>query len=343
MSQALNPDKALIFRIVHRNNVPVVMKNGCHCKSATVGKAFTQIGNLELISKRDLRVVPCGPGGTLSDYVPFYFTPYTPMLYNIKTGYGGVQKQPVADIVILVSSLHTLKQQGVPFVFSDRHAYLKTAQFSDDLKHLDRIIWPTLQARNFRQDDSGAVREVSSRSASAQARTADRAAWDSVLQRFGNRRGAGSGGRGESDREGPEATKLVSVMMIFTEGNLLEANADALVNTVNTVGVMGKGVALMFKEAFPENFKAYEKACKEKRVRLGEMFVTERDDLLRPKWIINFPTKAHWRYRSNIKWIEDGLADLARVIREKNIRSIAIPPLGERQRRPRMERRASAD
>jgi O-acetyl-ADP-ribose deacetylase (regulator of RNase III) len=117
-------------------------------------------------------------------------------------------------------------------------------------------------------------------------------------------------------------------MIHFTEGNLLEADADALVNTVNTVGVMGKGVALMFKEAFPENFKAYEKACKAKQVRLGEMFVTEREDLLGPKWIINFPTKGHWRYPSQIKWIEDGLADLARVIEEKKIRSIAIPPLG---------------
>jgi len=117
-------------------------------------------------------------------------------------------------------------------------------------------------------------------------------------------------------------------MITFTEGNLLEADAEALVNTVNTVGVMGKGVALMFKEAFPENFKAYKRACKEKQVRLGEMFVTQREDLLGPKWIINFPTKGHWKYPSQMKWIEDGLADLARVIEKKKIRSIAIPPLG---------------
>lgn len=117
-------------------------------------------------------------------------------------------------------------------------------------------------------------------------------------------------------------------MITFTQGNLLEADAEALVNTVNTVGVMGKGVALMFKEAFPENFKAYEYACKEKQVRLGEMFVTEREDLLGPKWIINFPTKAHWRYPSQMKWIEDGLADLARFLQEKKISSVAIPPLG---------------
>ena len=114
----------------------------------------------------------------------------------------------------------------------------------------------------------------------------------------------------------------------FTQGNLLEADAQALVNTVNTVGVMGKGIALMFKEAFPENFKAYELACKRKEVILGRMFVTERADMFGPKWIINFPTKADWRYPSRIEWVEDGLEDLKRIIREKGIRSIAIPPLG---------------
>jgi O-acetyl-ADP-ribose deacetylase (regulator of RNase III) len=115
-------------------------------------------------------------------------------------------------------------------------------------------------------------------------------------------------------------------MIEFTRGNLLEAKADALVNTVNTVGVMGKGVALMFKEAFPDNFKAYEAACKQKAVSVGKMFVTER--LLSPKWIINFPTKEHWRGDSKLEWIDAGLDDLKKVIVEKGIKSIAIPPLG---------------
>src|SRR6266852_4081391 len=85
----------------------------------------------------------------------------------------------------------------------------------------------------------------------------------------------------------------ISEMMRFVKGNLLDAKVDALVNTVNTVGVMGKGIALMFKEAFPENYAAYEKACKRDEVQLGHMFVTERDQFLGPKWIINFPTKKH--------------------------------------------------
>ncbi|GGB59327.1 hypothetical protein GCM10011505_45130 [Tistrella bauzanensis] len=117
-------------------------------------------------------------------------------------------------------------------------------------------------------------------------------------------------------------------MMRFTQGNLLDARVDALVNTVNTVGVMGKGIALMFKEAFPENFEAYAAACKRGEVRVGRMFVTERHALIGPRWIINFPTKTHWRHPSRIAWIGDGLDDLRRAIIDRKIRSIAIPPLG---------------
>ncbi|MCT4334276.1 DUF4433 domain-containing protein [Paracoccus sp. YLB-12] len=152
-AELLNPLKALIFRIVHRDNIGQVLQAGCHCRSAAaVQSGYVEIGNQELIQRRTHRVVPCVPGGTLSDYVPFYFTPYTPMLYNIKTGYGVPQK-PLKDIVILVSSLHRLRHQNIPFVFSDRHAYLRTAQFSNDLNDLDRIIWSVLQARDFKRDD----------------------------------------------------------------------------------------------------------------------------------------------------------------------------------------------
>jgi len=117
-------------------------------------------------------------------------------------------------------------------------------------------------------------------------------------------------------------------MIRFTHGNLLDADVEAVVNTVNTVGVMGKGIALMFKERFPENFEAYERACKRKDVQVGKMFVTESPELNGPRWIINFPTKAQWRFPSRLEWIEKGLVDLRRVIVERGIRSIAIPPLG---------------
>ena len=117
-------------------------------------------------------------------------------------------------------------------------------------------------------------------------------------------------------------------MIEFVQGDLLDSDVEALVNTVNTVGVMGKGIALMFKEAFPENYRLYAEACKRGEVQTGRMFVTENNDLFGPQWIINFPTKQHWRRPSRIEWIRDGLHDLVRVVQEKNIHSIALPPLG---------------
>jgi O-acetyl-ADP-ribose deacetylase (regulator of RNase III) len=117
-------------------------------------------------------------------------------------------------------------------------------------------------------------------------------------------------------------------MIRFTRGNLLDAPVEALVNTVNTVGVMGKGIALAFKLRFPENFEAYAKACRAGIVQTGHMFVHEDGDLSGPRWIINFPTKKHWRDPTRIEWIVSGLADLKLVLRAKGIRSVAIPALG---------------
>jgi O-acetyl-ADP-ribose deacetylase (regulator of RNase III) len=117
-------------------------------------------------------------------------------------------------------------------------------------------------------------------------------------------------------------------MVSEEQGNLLEATADALVNTVNTVGVMGKGIALQFKQAYPANFRAYEAACRRGEVRLGSMFTYETGLLDGPRYIINFPTKGHWRARSKLSDIKVGLADLREVIHDRDIRSIAIPPLG---------------
>ena len=117
-------------------------------------------------------------------------------------------------------------------------------------------------------------------------------------------------------------------MIHYTEGNLLDAEAEALVNTVNEVGVMGKGIALMFREAFPKNMEVYEAACKSGGVRVGRMLTTENHALVGPRWIINFPTKKHWRNPSKLEWIQDGLRDLAAVIQELGIVSIALPPLG---------------
>lgn len=118
------------------------------------------------------------------------------------------------------------------------------------------------------------------------------------------------------------------MMIRYTTGNILTADAEAVVNTVNCVGIMGRGIALQFKNAFPENFKAYEAACKRNEVQPGKMFVFETETLTNPKYIINFPTKRHWRGKSRIEDIESGLAALADEIRHHNIHSIALPPLG---------------
>lgn len=134
-------------------------------------------------------------------------------------------------------------------------------------------------------------------------------------------------------------------MIEYKTGDILRADVEALVNTVNCVGVMGRGIALQFREAFPANFKAYEAACKSEEVQPGRMFVFETGWLTNPKYIINFPTKRHWRGKSRIEDIESGLKALREEIVRRGIRSIAIPPLGSglggldwNDVRPRIER-----
>lgn len=116
-------------------------------------------------------------------------------------------------------------------------------------------------------------------------------------------------------------------MLEMSKGNILEADADALINTVNCVGVMGKGIALQFKHAFPENFHAYERACRTNEVQPGKMFIHSTGRLY-PKYIINFPTKRHWKGKSRIEDIESGLVALVQEVKTLNICSVAIPPLG---------------
>lgn len=153
MALDLSEDKALIFRITHRDNLSWMMANGIHCmKSGVTDPGFVSIGNPELIDKRHHRSVPCAPFGTLGDYVPFYFTPHSPMLYNIRTGFGGIRKRANSEIVILVTTLRALEARHIPFVFTDRHAYLNAARFFSDLSQLDQIDWPLLRQRDFRRD-----------------------------------------------------------------------------------------------------------------------------------------------------------------------------------------------
>ncbi len=118
-------------------------------------------------------------------------------------------------------------------------------------------------------------------------------------------------------------------MLHFLKGNLLDSHAEALVNTVNTVGVMGKGIALQFKEAFPENNKKYSEVCRTGSFTPGKLLlVKDHNALMGQKTIVNFPTKKHWRNPSHYSYIEDGLKELAIIINKERIKSIALPPLG---------------
>lgn len=155
MLEILRPDKAYIFRITHRDNLPWIVGNGLHCANSHLRHpAFIPIGNAELIDKRSTKAVPAPPGGTLSDYVPFYFTPRSPMLLNIKTGYNGIRQRKNDEIIILVTALPHLLKVNVPFLFSDRHAYLAAARFTNDLTKLSAVDWAILQASDFKRDNN---------------------------------------------------------------------------------------------------------------------------------------------------------------------------------------------
>lgn len=149
---SLNPEKALIWRIVHRNNLAWILDHGLHCgNSAVKAPGWVSIGNPELTNKRATHRVPIPPGGFLNDYVPFYFTPFSVMLKNIHSG-RSVQRRANEEIVILVSSLRHIAKQGLPFLFTDSHAYYQWSNYYDNLNQLDKVDWQLLQRRDFKRD-----------------------------------------------------------------------------------------------------------------------------------------------------------------------------------------------
>ncbi|MDI1293370.1 MAG: DUF4433 domain-containing protein [Methylobacter sp.] len=149
----LNPEKALIWRIIHRDNLPWILNNGLHCANSSIqSSSYINIGNPDLISKRRHRFVPIEPRGTLADYVPFYFTPFSVMMKNIHSGWGSVQQRANEEIVILVSSLHRVHELGLPFVFTNAHAYPDWTNYYNDLVNLKEIDWGILQRRDFKRD-----------------------------------------------------------------------------------------------------------------------------------------------------------------------------------------------
>jgi hypothetical protein len=151
----LNAEKALIFRIEHVDNLLWnLQENALYCRSSgKVNPNYVNIGNSDLIKARAPHPVPIDPTGTLSDYVPFYFTPFSVMLYNIHTG-RSVQKRDNSEIVFFVSSISRLRELGLRFVFTNQHAYVAGTEFYSDVSQLDRIDWTILQQRDFKKTDA---------------------------------------------------------------------------------------------------------------------------------------------------------------------------------------------
>lgn len=151
MPLALTADRGLLFRITHIANVPWLMRHGLHAASSAVtDPEYVAIGNPDLIAKRSRRSVPLAPYGTLSDYVPFYFTPKSPMLYNIKTGHRGIQQRSNDDIVILISSCRAMAENSVTTLYTDRHAYIATATWTATAADLGQLLdWDILSRHDF--------------------------------------------------------------------------------------------------------------------------------------------------------------------------------------------------
>lgn len=156
MALQLSAESGMVFRITHARNLRWILANGLHCANgARQDPNFVPIGNSDLIQNRTRKLVAIGMGGTLSDYVPFYLTPKSPMLLNIKTGWNGITRRGNSEIVILVSSVPRLQDHGVPLLFTDRHAYLSTARWSSDAADLGQMIdWDILRRHDFKRSDA---------------------------------------------------------------------------------------------------------------------------------------------------------------------------------------------
>jgi hypothetical protein len=151
----LNPERGLLFRITHRDNLPWLLANGVHCANGVRDPGFVPIGNPDLIDRRASFQVPIPPGGTLADYVPFYFTPKSPMLYNILSGWAGLKRRTNAEIVFIISSVSSMNKAEVRMLFTDRHAVMGAARWEHDPAKLATMIdWDILQRRDFARDDA---------------------------------------------------------------------------------------------------------------------------------------------------------------------------------------------
>jgi hypothetical protein len=155
LSEVLTLERALIFRITHSDNVPHILANGLHCQSSdVVNPDFVPIGSSSIIDKRASKTVGAPPGGMLVDYVPFYFTPCSPMLHNVVTGRNGVELRARAEVVVLVSSFDTVEALDIPVVVADRNATLMSATMKSGRALLASLPWSAWRGRNFKRDQN---------------------------------------------------------------------------------------------------------------------------------------------------------------------------------------------
>lgn len=329
------PDNPRIFHITHVDNLAGILAEGglwsdAQCLARSL--VTTNIGHRHIKQRRMGRPVVTRAGGSPGDYVPFNFCSRSVMLYPISRGHGdydGGQER----IVHLVSDVQTAVALGRAWAFSDRHAELGHALHYDDLGRLDEVRWDVMGLTYWQDVGADLLARREGRAPGGipgpRVLSLDGGARDR-RDEPGNRSPGGGCHRklcAPAARDNPARMALLGVVVTERgQGNLLRAEVDALVNTVNTVGVMGKGLALQFKKAFPEAFREYERACEAGELEPGRMHVVQR--LAAPRFIINFPTKKHWRQRSRLEYVRDGLEDLVAKVRELGIESIAIPPLG---------------
>jgi O-acetyl-ADP-ribose deacetylase (regulator of RNase III) len=332
------PAHPKIYHIVHIENLASIVADGCLWSDAKMRarQGGTVIG-MNVIKERRLRLpVTCHRPSCVGDYVPFYFCSRSVMLYvihcrnNPELSYRGGQE----PIVHLESDLHNTinwaESQGLRWAFSLSNAGAMYAQFRSRLDRLHEINWEAVSALDFRAAD---IKEGKQ----AEFLVETLFPW-SLVARIGVNSlqfaqqvaniTIRSNHRPAVEIRPDWYYQVMNPMLSYTTGDILKSDAEALVNTVNCVGIMGRGIALQFKNAFPANFKAYVAACKRDAVQPGKMFVFETGTLTLPKYIVNFPTKRHWRGNSRMEDIEAGLEALVEEIRSRGIRSIAVPPLG---------------
>ncbi|MFC8905039.1 DarT ssDNA thymidine ADP-ribosyltransferase family protein, partial [Micromonospora sp. NPDC057140] len=284
------PEQALIMHFTHIDNLPAILEaRRLVADSAAGARLVTDVGSVPIKANRRTRPVPCPPGGFVADYVPFYFAARSPMMYRIAKDH----------------------ESGKPGFYPGGGDPLVYLVSSVDRVHRAGLRWVA---------SDGNCAAMLTRFSGSLDDLAQLVDWPLMRER--HRRCCQTGLVLRLHPKGGAR------MIVISHGNLLTADAEALVNTVNTVGVMGKGIALQFKRALPANYAAYRSACAAKDVQLGRMFVFDSGRLGSRRYVVNFPTKGHWKANSKLSDIQSGLTDLVRVVRERQIRSVAVPALG---------------